>query len=337
MIKKFIWILLFLPFIEFNPNTGSLDGHIGAYNENCFRGIENHSLQVAVIGDLQRTSLPEVLLNREQNDLERVEIVKSVSQENINAVLLLGDLVFNGSDLNEWKEFDNLISSVSSKEIPIFSIMGNHEYWGRNRSAVANVSSRFPQITEAQTWYCMKSDSVCFIFLDSNYGALGYKKWSRQINWFKSNLLEADNDQSIMCVIVFLHHPPYSNSLITGDDEKLQEEILPLFNSSKKSLAMISGHAHCYERFMYKGKTFIISGGGGGPRINLNVRPAHFDFCRLSYPRPFNYLLLKRKGDLIEITAKGLNKGSSEFFIIESFNLSLSGNSENSGNLTRQN
>lgn len=327
---KLIWILLFLPFIEFNPNSDA--GRKGsAYNKNCFRAIENHSLELAVIGDLQKTSLPELLLNREQNDPERMEIIKAVSGENLNGVILLGDLVFEGSDTKEWREFDNLIRCISAKGIPLFTVMGNHEYWGRNRSAVSNVSSRFPQITAGQSWYSVKSDSICLIFLDSNYGALGDEKWDKQLNWLRKNLSDADNDQSVKGVIVFLHHPPYSNSLITGDDEKLQEEIVSLFNSSKKSAAMISGHAHSYERFAYNGKAFIISGGGGGPRINLNTgKKLHPDFCKLSYPRPFHYLLLKRNGNKIEVSVKGLNKGSREFFLIESFSLNLSGHSKNS-------
>jgi hypothetical protein len=121
-----------------------------------------------------------------------------------------------------------------------------------------------------------------------------------------------------------MHHPPFSNSLITGDDEKLQEDLAALYTASEKSVAMISGHAHTYEHFCFNGKTFIISGGGGGPRINLNLsQKQHPDFCRLSYPRPFNYLLLNRKGDKLEVIVKGLDKGGADFFEIEAFNLNL--------------
>lgn len=321
---KFIWILLFLPFIEFTPNSEGENSRVRAYNGNSLRQIENHSLTVAVIGDLQKTSLPEVLIGREQNDSERLQVVNSVSNENINGVILLGDLVFEGCDIEEWHQFDQLISPVSGKGIPMFSVMGNHEYWGRDRSAVANVAARFPQLSFRQSWYCIESDSICMIFLDSNYGAMGEKKWDNQLDWFRNTLSKADRDPSVKGILVFLHHPPFSNSLITGDDEKLQEDLASLYTSSEKSVAMISGHAHSYERFCFKGKTFIISGGGGGPRINLNpAKKHHSDFCRLSYPRPFNYLLLKRKGDIMEVTVKGLNKGSTEFFVIETFNLNL--------------
>ncbi len=324
MLRKFIWILLFFPFIQFSTGTAGESDKIRPFNHNTLGKSGNHPLELAVIGDLQRTSLPEILINREQNDLEREGIVESVSKEDINSVILLGDLIFEGSNENEWSRFDHLISPISGKGIPLFSIMGNHEYWGRNRSALVYVASRFPQITGRQSWYCIESDSICLVFLDSNYGSLGDKKWNKELKWLKNKLSESDKNNSVKGVIVFLHHPPYSNGLIIGDDEKLKEDLVPIFYSSRKTVAMISGHAHTYERFINNGKTFIISGGGGGPRINLSTdEKKHVDLCILPSPRPFNYLLLKRNGEKIEVTVKGLNKGEKKFFLIESFNLNL--------------
>jgi Icc-related predicted phosphoesterase len=324
MIKKLIWVLIFLPFIEFSAGTAGEFDKAKPLNNNSFRRTGNHPLELAVIGDLQRTSVPEILINREQNDAEREEIVESVSKENVNGVILLGDLIFEGADEKEWSRFDRLISCISGKGIPAFSLMGNHEYWGRNRSALVHVCSRFPQIKPSQSWYCMESDSICLVFLDSNYGVLGEKKWNEELRWLKIKLSEADKDDAIKGIIVFLHHPPYSNSLITGDNEKLKKDLVPIFNSSRKTAAMISGHAHTYERFISSGKTFIISGGGGGPRIHLSTaEKRHYDLCSLPSPRPFNYLLLKRNGNKIEVTVKGLNKGEKNFFLIESFDLNL--------------
>ncbi|HVO72958.1 MAG TPA: metallophosphoesterase, partial [Ignavibacteriaceae bacterium] len=314
MLRKLIWVLLFLPFIEFSAGTPGESEKIKPFNNNTFRETGSHSPELAVVGDLQRTSLPEILMNREQNDFEREQIVEAISKESLSGVILLGDLVFEGADDEEWKYFDNLTGCISSNGIPMFSLMGNHEYYGRNRTALAHVSSRFPQIALAQTWYCLKADSICLVFLDSNYGVLGERKWNEELNWLKESLRKDDNDISIKGIIVFLHHPPYSNSLIIGDNEKLQKDLVPIFNSSRKTIAMISGHAHTYERFESNGKAFIISGGGGGPRVNLNNgEMKHKDLCCLPSPRPFNYLILKRNNDKIEVTVKGLNKGENKF------------------------
>jgi hypothetical protein len=92
-------------------------------------------------------------------------------------------------------------------------------------------------------------------------------------------------------------------------------------------LAFISGHAHTYERFLKNEKMFIISGGGGGPRVTLNTGlECHTDLYKGKSPRPFNYLLLTETNDGVNFTVKGLNKNGKDFFILEEFNLSYPNN-----------
>jgi hypothetical protein len=78
---------------------------------------------------------------------------------------------------------------------------------------------------------------------------------------------------------------------------------------------MISGHVHSYERFERRGKLFIVSGGGGGPRVRLRDGDrrrhrddlvAHDGHTRL---RPFHYLRIAVREDEMNIEAFGLEKG----------------------------
>jgi hypothetical protein len=49
----------------------------------------------------------------------------------------------------------------------------------------------------------------------------------------------------------------------------VQRDIVPPFLAARKTIAMLAGHVHSYERFARDGKTFVVSGGGGGPRARL--------------------------------------------------------------------
>jgi hypothetical protein len=134
--------------------------------------------------------------------------------------------------------------------------------------------------------------------------------------------LEADG--TVSAVLVFLHHAPYTNSSIVGDDPNVLSTFVPPFMTKQKTLAMITGHAHGYERFDRKGKAFIVTAGGGGPRSPLlaaNER-RHFD-DRFDGPRlrhlHFVEFTVTPSGLHAEVMA--LPKGELEVCLMEEFTL----------------
>ncbi len=288
------------------------------------REAKNCSFPLAAVGDLQRTSVWEYMAGRESNDVERKEIIGNIVEHNPGSVVLLGDMVFEGDNIDHWKYFDSLMIPVIKRNIPIFPVIGNHEYWGKNRIALQYLTKRF-SILKGSHWYTEICDSVALIFLDSNDLEYSSEEWQSQIEWFRNKLLLYDNDSSIKGILVFAHHPPYTNSLITGDEMQVQLGFVPAFDKSKKTLALITGHAHTYERFIEKGKTFIVSGGGGGPRVLLRTGDStHHDYYKGPSPRPFNYLLINREEGGLSIVVKGVRKGSTDFFTLEHFTLPFS-------------
>lgn len=325
MIKKTIWLILLFSFVGFHTYSDSNYNFYNSYydfnNEQIRDSLISSKKPIAIVGDLQKTSIWEILIGREQNNAERNKIIKNISDENLSALITLGDMVFYGADGDNWKSFDELISPLFDKKIPVFPVLGNHEYWGNNTRALNNLKARFLKFEE-KTWYTKKYGNTVLIFLDSNKPDISSLKWYNEKKWFENILNFYDNDSSVKGIVVFIHHSPFSNSLLTGNNENVINDFVPAFTNSKKTLALISGHAHTYERFKIKNKTFIISGGGGGPRINLKVgKDCYNDFCKLPSPRPFNYLLLNENESGIKITAKGLKKGSSKFFILDEVNL----------------
>src|SRR5205823_2075898 len=99
-------------------------------------------------------------------------------------------------------------------------------------------------------------------------------EWSTQRTWYEETLRASDDDMATRGVFVLMHHPPYTNSTVTGDEVHVEDTFVPAFVRAKKTLAMLSGHVHSYERFVRDGKTFVVSGGGGGPRAALETGAA---------------------------------------------------------------
>ena len=125
-------------------------------------------------------------------------------------------------------------------------------------------------------------------------------------------------------MLVLLHHPPFTNSRVTSDALHVQRDFVPPFSRSAKTLAMISGHVHNYERFLRDGKTFLVAGGGGGPRAPLieGARRRHADDL---FPggriRAFHYLRFRPAGPALEVEVRGLEKDGSGFDTMERFEL----------------
>src|SRR5712692_282783 len=217
----------------------------------------------AVAGDGQRTSKLEAL--REKNDPERRRILEGIAEAEPDLVAFTGDLVFDGGSDGHWAELDDLAAPIRSRNIPVIAAFGNHEYWGGRKPAEKNVFARFP-VLERKHWYTVAFGPLHLVFLDSNETRLEKTDWEAQKKWYEETLDTADASADTRGVLVLLHHPPFTNSTVTGDEKHVQRTFLPAFLRAKKTLGMLSGHVHNYERFAKGGKMFIVSGGGGGPR-----------------------------------------------------------------------
>jgi hypothetical protein len=86
---------------------------------------------------------------------------------------------------------------------------------------------------------------------------------------------------------------------------------------------MISGHTHAYEHFVEDGKHFIVTGGGGGPRVSLHTGQdqRHRDLFVGPAPRPFHYLWMVPETWGVGVEVWGLKKGESQVRAIDRFDL----------------
>jgi hypothetical protein len=104
---------------------------------------------------------------------------------------------------------------------------------------------------------------------------------------------------------------------VVAEDQADAREFAHELYQSERGLALISAHAHGFERYLFRrdtadprpGRAFIVSAGGGGPRPHWRRPGAPADLSKLAWPRPFNYLLLSQDTDAVQIDVHGLEKG----------------------------
>jgi 3',5'-cyclic AMP phosphodiesterase CpdA len=290
----------------------------------AFRGAlpELHTgARIAVAGDLQRTA-PFLEFWREQNDAERARVVAAIAAERPDLLLFTGDCVFNGGSDAQWEAFDVLTQPLRDAHIPVATAYGNHEYWlGTN--ADAHVFPRFP-LNGRSHWFSLAVGPLRVVVLDSNAEELGEAAFSSELAWYDAALARFDADPSVRGVLVTFHHPPYTNSTVTGDEPVVQARLVPPFARARKTLAMLNGHVHSYERYVRATKTYVVSGGGGGPRARLATDDArrHTDD---QYPGPalrdFNYTVYTLTEGGLHAQVRGLARGASEWRVLDTFEL----------------
>ena len=273
----------------------------------------------AIASDFQRTSRAEVW--RESNEEERAIILEAIAREEPELLLLLGDLVFCGSSASDWRDFDALAAPIREAGIPVLAVPGNHEYWVSPRAGLLNFQARFP-LLEKRRWHARTWGPLNLLLLDSNRRFLSSALWADQAIWCAEEIARADRDPETRGTLVLLHHPPYTNSSVTSDELHVQQFFVPPFRGARKTLAMVSGHVHSYERYERGGKAYLVTGGGGGPRIRLQTgsRQRHRDdlFAGPAV-RFFHFLLGALTPSGIEFEMRGLRKGEKRFETMDRF------------------
>ncbi len=287
---------------------------------SCFAQSLEHP--VIFVGDTQHNSILELFL--ENNEGIPAMMVGAIAKEYPICVVHNGDMVFWGASKSRWKEFDADVEPLVKKHIPIYPVLGNHEYFGKNSTALENAFNRFPFL-RTSTWYYKIIDNTAIIFINSNDGDLTQEQSKDQINWYKGTMNALDKNPAVLHIISVCHHPPFTNSTLVGRSSYILNNFVPVFVKSQKAVAFFSGHCHSYEHFVYKGKTFIISGGGGGPRQSVesghNGNDVPADLYTAPNPRMFNYCKYYIHNGKPAIQVIGMNKEDGQYRLMDSFDL----------------
>lgn len=166
--------------------------------------------------------------------------------DNLQMVIIPGDLVDNGSIYAQWETtyFDPAADLFSY--VPSYPVLGNHENnnlsYFKYHTLPLNGSGGYEE-----HWWYKDHSNVRIIGLNSN----GAYQIMTQLNWLDAVLADAAADTSIDFVFAQMHHPYHSELWIAGNTNYTGDIITRLenfsTNSGKPSIHFF-GHTHGYSR-----------------------------------------------------------------------------------------
>ncbi len=244
-------------------------------------------LALVVYGDTRFTQRVDVV-----NAVARRALVGRIAGEKPVAILIGGDLVYEGSNPDDYRTYKSETTAWSEEKIPVFPALGNHEFNGCAPGApdcLENWWSAFGDLSlRPHRWYSVAIGSTLLALVLDSGSAL--KPGSQQRTWFEKQLAGAA--EQVKFVLIVLHYPPVRDPLFprTRDEQEIARYLSRHARSMRASVLVVGSHIHNYERYSRDGVTYIVSGGGGAKPV-----PAPRMFGELSQLRTgvnFHYLRL---------------------------------------------
>ena len=224
---------------------------VGGSSSGCFR--------TAPVGDDSRFSFAVVGDSGSGGKGQRA-VAALLERLRPDLVLHTGDVVYPAGqerhyDRRFFAPYRNLI-----KMVPLFPVLGNHDV--RKGNGAAFLENFHPPLSSpgsTKRYYSFDWGNTHFVALDSElyHGDRGSNP-EEQRDFLERDLATTRKRWKV----AFLHRSPYGSSR-HGGDEKVREDLEPLFVKHGADL-VFSGHDHVYERTVpITGVTYVVSGGGG--------------------------------------------------------------------------
>ena len=191
-------------------------------------------------------------------------LVERIGVEHPDALLLSGDVPYDGSVTNDYSVYHQETSAWREKKLRVYPALGNHELHGDEIREPKNWWQAFPEL-KGRRWYSVEMGNAYILSLDSNLSLL---ESSRQHQWLEDQLDHIP--ATTQFVFVSLHHPPVADSIENNNSHDVRPNELALAQLLEKRAAVspakfivIAGHIHNYQRFLERGVIYLVSGGGG--------------------------------------------------------------------------
>jgi predicted phosphodiesterase len=176
-------------------------------------------------------------------------ILKRMTESPFEFILVLGDLAYKSgkpSQLhgNFFAVYENVL-----RYVPVYPSIGNHE----RRTKQGKPYFDAFVLPHPERYYSFEWGDIHFVAIDTT------QYDTDQLAWLVDDLRKNQR----RWVIVFGHHPMYTNSL-RGAQLSIRKAFSKIFTDHQVDL-VVTGHEHQYERFRVGGVNYVVSGGGGGP------------------------------------------------------------------------
>jgi hypothetical protein len=177
------------------------------------------------------------------------------------------DLVLHGGDVqyrtNPGDTYNGFfrIWGPLLRQAPINFCLGNHESESGDEFGdfYARLFAHQGSPGPGGTPFVLATGSLRFIMLDSE--ELGFDEGSPQLPWLVETLAGFRNDPDVLQVVACFHRP-YFTFASSGFGRDTRARMHAIFQAAGVRL-VLTGHNHCYERFLVDGVTYIVDGGGG--------------------------------------------------------------------------
>jgi predicted MPP superfamily phosphohydrolase len=175
-------------------------------------------------------------------------IAKWISAQPFDLMLFLGDIAYESGTAQQLQDNFFAVYRDFMKFVPVYPTIGNHE----RRTRRGRPYFEAFVLPEPERYYSFDWGNVHFVCIDTT------QRDSTQLVWLDDDLLK----NKLPWVIVYGHHPMYTNSL-RGAQLWIRRAFSKILTKHKVDL-VLTGHEHQYERFKVNGINYIVSGGGGG-------------------------------------------------------------------------
>jgi acid phosphatase type 7 len=222
------------------------------------------ALTFVVYGDTRFTENDKVV-----NPIARRALVEKIAREHPAAILIGGDLVYRGSDADDYRVYQSETRRWAEERIPVFPVLGNHEFSGCGAEVAPCLENWWNTFTSLRPyrWYSVTIGSnLRALILDSD-SAL--KKGSEQRAWFEQQIRDANTDSNIKFILIMLHYPPVRDPFYPSmlDEKEVQRYLSWRVKSLRAQVIVVGSHVHNYERYYRNGVTYLVSGGGGAKPV----------------------------------------------------------------------
>lgn len=205
------------------------------------------------------------------NSTARRALVSRMAAENPAAILVGGDLVFQGVTADDYATYRTETLEWARRGIPVYPVLGNHEYRGcdvptDDSPCLQNWWLAFASLKlRPYRWYSVSiGPAVLALMLDSDSPLTA---GSEQRLWLERQV--AGTDPHVRFLFIVLHYPPVRDPVFPhGKDEAEVEHLLTAKAAALPvKVVVIGSHVHNYERFSRNGVTYLVSGGGGAKPV----------------------------------------------------------------------
>jgi len=171
-------------------------------------------------------------------------------EQYINMITNVGDQVDNGS----YKQYDIVHFSKSellSPNLPIMTIVGNHETYKGEENPMLLYDKHFPHYknieykgikSNSNYYYAMQQGRALFLMLSSDHPGTTQKNWAKRV------IDEAKEDADIDWILSYNHRPLQAEQYVGDISVWVRDEIMPMLNATEKSVMNVAGHHHLYHR-----------------------------------------------------------------------------------------